>query len=319
MDWIYEEHYEQDMQERAVPYVMARMTSGWDERVEGQKIYYEYYHADNPRAVIVLQHGFTESVRKYTESVYYMLQAGFDVWGMDARGHGKSCRHTDNPYVVHVLHFEDYVQDLVHLTETKVKPASRGLPLYIYGHSMGGCISTLTIQEHPDLFEKAVLSSPMLGLSFGALPPSVVYSAGFVMGIPSHRRNPLSPVTSFQTEPDFEGSCDSSLCRYLYYHQRRVKDPQLQTSTSSIGWGMEAIHACRRAVKKANTDKIRIPVLLMQAGNDTVVKNESQNLFASQVKTCQLSVVPGMKHELFMTDSPVLIPYWEKIFSFLNA
>ena len=59
-------------------------------------------------------------------------------------------------------------------------------------------------------------------------------------------------------------------------------------------------------------------MLLFQAGADEVVKNESQDLFVSRVKNIEKVRVEGMKHELYMTDSPVLIPYWEKIFAFFG-
>lgn len=133
------------MKEKAEPYVAKRRTPGTVERIKGQPVYYEYFRADQEKGVIVLSHGFTESVKKFTESIYYMLQAGYSVWGVDHRGHGRSFRSNDNPYVVHVEHFEDYVQDLRYLTETLVKPASGSLPLYLYCHSMGGCIGAWLI------------------------------------------------------------------------------------------------------------------------------------------------------------------------------
>ena len=126
------------------------------------------------------------------------------------------------------------------------------------------------------------------------------------------------PVDSFPLEPDFENSCDSSACRYHYYYKKRLNDPFLQTQNPSINWGKQSVRACGRVTSKKETAKIRIPVLVIQAGNDTVVKNASQDLFASRVKGCELYRVPDMKHELYMTDSDVLIPYWEKIFAFLG-
>ena len=318
MRWIKEENYAQTMHEIVEPYVEERRLSGYDERVPGQKIYYEHFRADEPRGVIVISHGFTESIRKFTESVYYMLQAGYEVWGLDHRGHGRSVRQNDNPYVVHVERFEDYVLDLVHLTETLVKPASGALPVYLYCHSMGGCIGAWTIEAYPALFDKAVLSSPMLGLSFGKIPVPVVYLAASLKGIGEKRKNPLSPVDSFPAEPDFANSCDSSECRYLYYNAKRQQDKYLQTSDPSINWGKQAALACARVVSRSRTANIRIPVLLFQAGADTVVKNASQDLFVSRVKNCRMERIEGMKHELYMTDSDVLIPYWEKVFTFLG-
>ena len=318
MQWITEENYAERMRTEAEPYLRARLESGFAERVKGQPIYYEHYRADDPKGVIVLSHGFTESVTKFAESIYYMLQAGYEVWGVDHRGHGKSYRHNGNPFVVHIERFEDYVLDLKHLTETLVKPAAGALPVYLYCHSMGGCIGAWTIEAYPDLFRKAVLSSPMLGLSFGKVPVPVVYAAASLKGIGEKRKEPLSPIDAFAEEPDFANSCDSSECRYLYYHTKRLAEKALQTTSPSINWGKQSVRACARVCSRRETAKIRIPVLLCQAGADTVVKNASQELFASRTPSCELYRVPGMKHELYMTDSPVLIPYWEKIFAFLG-
>ena len=317
MDWIREENYAERMRAEVEPYVAARTETGYDERVKGQPIYFEHYRADEPKGVVVISHGFTESIRKFTESVYYMLLSGYEVWGVDHRGHGRSFRHNENPYVVHVERFEDYVLDLVHFTETRVKPAAGELPLFLYCHSMGGCIGAWTIESYPDLFDKAVLSSPMLGLSFGKIPVPVMYVAASIKGMGEKRKEPLNPVTSFTQEGDFENSCDSSRCRYEYYFQKRLAAPALQTSDPSINWGKQAVRACARVTSKRETAKIRIPVLLIQAGNDMVVKNESQELFVSRTKGCEFYRVPDMKHELYMTDSEVLIPYWERVFSFL--
>ena len=319
MRWITEENYEQTMLREVEPYLAARREEGFDERVKGQQLYYEHFRADAPRGVIVISHGFTESVKKYGESIYYMLQKGYDVYGLDHHGHGRSYRRNENPYVVDTDRFADYAMDLRHLVENVVKPASGELPLYLYAHSMGGCIGAWAIEAYPELFQKAVLTSPMLGLSFGTIPIHVVYAAATVKGVGSKKRDPMKPVYRFDREPDFENSCDSSACRYLYYHKKRLEDVKLQTCSPSINWGKHSVRACSLVRSVWATARIRIPVLLCQAGEDTVVKNASQDLFASRVKSCELYRVPGVKHELFMTDSPVLIPYWEKVFSFLEA
>ena len=319
MDWIREENYAEIMRTKVEPYVAQRKESGFFERVKGQPIYYEHFHTDAPKGVIVISHGFTESIQKFTESIYYMLQAGYEVWGMDHRGHGKSFRHNDNPYVVHIDHFSSYTEGLRYLTETLVRPAAGNLPVYLYCHSMGGCIGAWVIEQYPDLFNKAVLSSPMLGLSFGKIPVQVVYIGASIKGIGRRKKEPVNPVNGFDTTPDFANSCDSSECRYLYYHAKRLADPTLQTCAPSIQWGKEAAKAGVQARSIRETSRIKIPVLLFQAGNDTVVKNASQDLFASRTPSCELVRIPNMKHELYMTDSDVLIPYWEKIFAFYQS
>ena len=317
MRWIRENKYDEVMRTEVEPYVSARKECGIDARVKGQPIYYEHFHAENPKAVIVISHGFTESIQKFTESIYYMLQAGYEVWGLDHRGHGYSYRSNDNPYVVHTDHFRDYVLDLQHLTRKRVRPAAGKLPVYLYCHSMGGCIGAWMIERWPKLFDKAVLSSPMLGLSFGKVPVPVVYAGAKLKSLRSGKAAPVNPVDSFEEE-DFENSCDSSACRYHYYYQKRLADNKLQTRSPSLGWGMEAAKACARVTSPFWASRIRIPVLLCQAGNDTVVKNASQMKFLSHVPEAEFFRMPNMKHELYMTDSDMLIQYWERVFSFLD-
>lgn len=318
MKWIGETDYSERMRTEVLPRLEACRTTGFDERIPGQKIYYEHFAAADPKGVIVLSHGFTESVKKYYEAIWYMLQSGYDVWGADHRGHGRSFRPVENPFVVHIDAFQDYVLDLVHFTQQVVQPASRGLPLYLFCHSMGGCIGAWAIEEYPDLFRKAVLSSPMLGLSFAPIPTPLMVLGARIKGAGEKKKQPMNPVTAFHEKPDFANCCDSSECRYLYYFEECTKDTALQTMVPSIGWGLQAVKACSFVTSKAETAKVRIPVLLFQAGEDTVVRNVSQNLFANRVPTCEKIRIPGVKHELYMTDLPVQQPYWEKIFSFLT-
>ena len=316
MHWITEDNYAQLMQSEAEPYLAARRETGLDKRVEGEGIYYAHYRADAPKGVIVISHGFTESAAKYTESIYYMLQAGYEVWGFDHRGHGRSFRKNDNPYVVHADRFRDYVLDLKHLVETRVEPAAGGLPLYLFCHSMGGCVGALTMERFPGLFRKAVLSSPMLGLSFGKLPLHAVYAVMSLKGLSTGGQGPTSPVEAFPEER-FEDSAATSEPRFRYYYEKKLDDPRLQTCAASTNWVREAIRACSLARSALYTAKIRVPVLLFQAGKDSFVKNASQDVFASRVKSCRLVRVSEARHEIFMSRDEVLFPYWEQIFAFL--
>lgn len=318
MNWIKEENYEKTMTELVEPYLAERREEGFFERVWAEPIYFEHYRADAPKGIIVISHGFTESIKKYAESIYYMLQAGYEVWGVDHRGHGRSFRPTANPFVVHADRFEDYVEDLRHLTETLVKPAAGELPLYLYCHSMGGCVGAWMIEEYPELFRKAVLSSPMLGLSFGKLPLPVAYAYARLKSRGEKGKEPLSPVDGFKEE-DYAHSAGNSETRFAYYYAKRKADPKLQVCAASVSWGREAIRACRMVSKDERIARIRMPVLLFQAEHDTYVVNPAQDAFAAKVKKCRLVRMPGLRHELYVSDSPVLQRYWKTVFDFLES
>ena len=318
MTWIESERYEEQMQTLVEPALAACRVTGFDERVPGQPIYYEHYRPERPRGVIVISHGFTESIRKFPECIYYMLQAGYEVWGLDHRGHGLSYRPGGGDLVVHTDRFEDYVLDLVHLTETLVRPAAGELPVYLYCHSMGGCVGAWTIEDYPELFRKAVLSSPMLGLSFGKIPTPVAWTVAALKSVGAKAALPMSPVTEYPEET-YEASASNSEPRFRYYYQKRRKDRSLQTCAASAGWGREAIAATWRVRAARNARRIRIPVLLFQAENDTFVVNAAQDEFAARVRDCRLVKLPGMRHELYFAEGEALRTYWETIFAFFEA
>ncbi|MGX8692217.1 MAG: alpha/beta fold hydrolase [Clostridia bacterium] len=315
MQWIHDEQYAEQMASIVEPFLAARRETGFDERVPGEPIYYEHYRSEDPKAVVVVSHGFTESIRKHTENIFYLLQAGYEVWGLDHRGHGRSFRANENPYVVHAERFDDYVQDLLHLVEARIKPTAGELPLYLYCHSMGGCVGVRLIESRPELFQKAVLSSPMLGLSFGKIPLRLAYVVAALKSRGAKGKEPPSPVTGLPEET-YEASAANSVPRFNWYIEQKLADRKLQTCAASTAWGREAIGACLRAVSKRETAKIRIPILLFQAGNDTFVKNEAQDEFASCVPSCTLQKMPGLRHELFFSDTETLKQYWGQIFAF---
>ncbi len=318
MRWITEAQYAEQMRDVAEPYLSERREAGFDERVQGQPIYYEHYRADAPKGVVVISHGFTESVTKFSESIFYLLQAGYEVWGVDHRGHGRSYRANDNLYVVHADRFSDYVEDLLHLTQNRVKPAAGKLPLYLFCHSMGGCVGVWTLEQAPGLFQKAVLSSPMLGLSFGKIPLPVAHAFATIKAIGEKGKEPLSPVTAFPKE-SYEESAANSEPRFRWYYAQKLANSRLQTCSASARWGREAIRACRRVTREKEIAKIQIPLLLFQAENDVFVVNAAQDEFAAKAKNCELVKLPGMRHELYMNGDEGLRQYWEKIFAFYEG
>ncbi len=315
MHWIADEQFEEQMRTVAEPYLAERREAGFDERVPGEPIYYEHYRVDNPKAVVVVSHGFTESIVKHAENIYYLLQAGYEVWGLDHRGHGRSFRANENPYVVYVRRFKDYVFDLDHLTETKIVPAAKGLPLYLYCHSMGGNIGVRMLELFPGRYQKAVLSSPMLGLSFGKIPLGAALAVASVRSIGPGGKQPMSPVSAMPEET-FEASAANSEPRFRWYYEKKLADPRLQTCAASTSWGREAILACGLASQRSKIARIQVPILLFQAGNDTFVENRAQDEFASFAPDCTMQKMPGLRHELFFSDTETLKQYWGQIFEF---
>mgnify|MGYP000615210010 CR=1 FL=1 len=114
------------------------------------------------RGAIVISHGFTEFVRKYSEMAWYFLLAGYSVCILEHRGHGHSAHDVSNPSLVWIDDWRRYVADFAAFADTVGREYACGEPLNLYCHSMGGGIGAAVMEHYPSLFDKAVLSAPMI-------------------------------------------------------------------------------------------------------------------------------------------------------------
>ena len=155
---ITEEKYNEELTRYVLPFIRLNFEDGYMKSADGTRIHYGYVTTP----AIVISHGFTECMPKYYEMIYYFAKAGYSVYMVEHRGHGFSERSVSDMSMVTVNSFDDYVSDLdMFIREIVMKREGRR-PLYLYGHSMGGAIAALYLEKHPEVFTKAVLSSPMI-------------------------------------------------------------------------------------------------------------------------------------------------------------
>ena len=123
MQIIHENEYEETMKNIVMPYLLSHRRElyvpGADypfrnesKRITG-KIHMLQYLADEPRGVIVISHGFTESAVKYDEVAYYFLKEGYHVYIPEHCGHGRSYRLTADPSLVHIDTWRRYIRDFL--------------------------------------------------------------------------------------------------------------------------------------------------------------------------------------------------------------
>ncbi len=312
MKLIAEETFEKGMQETVEPRLASLCKKGHF----GDGLYYEAFYPPDRKGTVVISHGFTECSLKFHEVAYYFVEAGYGAALIDHRGHGFSPRMTEDPNVVHIDSFNRYVEDFHTFLETVVKPDADGKPLYLYGHSMGGCISALVLETYPGVFKKAILNAPMLGIQTGNIPwwAAVLICKG--MQWSGKGKEKLFYHDNFNPTPKFEDDCATSRARFDYYQALRCQDKALQTSAASYCWAKESVLAGRRAVK--NAGRVQTPVLLFQAGLDTLVDAKAQEKFVEKAPKAKLIRFPDAKHEIYRSENSLLTDYWGKIFEFFG-
>ena len=314
-----EDILEQKMEEEAEPFLQRIRVSGMMKTTENKGLYYELYPQENAKGTIVVSYGFTESCLKYYELLYYFYREGYQAAIMDHRGHGRSMREVEDMTVVHVELFSRYVKDLHHFVEKKVKPMANGKPLYLFAHSMGGCIGTFYLEQYPDDFKRAVLTAPMLGVKLGGCPAwaaRVLCDMEVFRGKGTER---LFTQSAFDPDESFEECSASSEARHAWYMKKRREDENYQTSSGSYYWGKEAINAGEFVVSRKQAEKVKASVLLFQAEYDSLVKPEPQDRFISRIADGRLVFVPGVRHEIYRAPNEVLQPYLEEIFRFYEG
>ncbi|MDO4634244.1 MAG: alpha/beta hydrolase [Eubacteriales bacterium] len=315
-----EECYAELMGKIAEPYLDARGGSEYTQREAGKKIHYLRYMTEEPKAVVLVSHGFTEFAEKYKEILYYFLKEGFHVYMPEHCGHGKSYRLTEDPSLVHVDHFQRYVEDLYHITEI-IQREQPDLPIYLYGHSMGGGIAAATAAMHPKAYQKVILTSPMIRPLTGGIPWGLTKLIDGVMCGIGKAQSYVPGAHPFTGPEKFETSASTSRARFQYYVDKQAADVDYHTCAASYGWLGEAIRL-NTYLQKEGYRKIEAPVLLIQAGQDYFVSNEQQKLFIQKMKDlkkkAEITMFQDTKHEIFNAVDAVAGEYWNKVFDFLT-
>src|SRR5438876_556527 len=110
------------------------------------------------RAHVLLVHGIAEHAGRYPRVVSQLPGAGIAIHTYDQRGFGRSGGH--RAYVDRWSQYHDDVEDRL----AEVRSAADGLPVVVYGHSMGGLIALGYVLADPPrpLPDLLVLSAPAI-------------------------------------------------------------------------------------------------------------------------------------------------------------
>ncbi len=311
-----EENLAQEMESRVKPCFQAYGREKYYFREKGRGIFCLSCHNPHPKGVILISHGFCESGEKYRELAYYFFQAGYSTYIPEHCGHGHSYRLTGAYSKVHIDSYERYARDLAYVAY-HARKENHGLPLYLFGHSMGGAIAGITLGRCPGMFRKAILNAPMILQRTDPFPPVFAHSVAYLMCKMGKGEKFAVGQHAFQDDECFEESCCMSRARFDYYYKIKQKEPLLQNSGASYSWGLEAYRMSHELLK-TSCRRISIPVLLFQAELDTLVYPGPQEKFVRRLPKGRLVRVPA-KHEIYRSENLILKKYLGKVIQFYEG
>ncbi|MFC4307293.1 alpha/beta hydrolase [Cohnella boryungensis] len=210
-----------------------------------------------PKAVVGLIHGMGEHMGRYIHVADMLNAEGYAVMGFDQRGHGRT--HGKRG------HTPDY-EALLEGVELLLQEARRkypGLPLFLFGHSMGGNVTlNYLLRRQPDI-RGAIVTGPWLKLAFK--PPSLQAILGKLIDkiYPAYTNNRPMVADSLTSDEEMI--------------QRYLTDPLGHGQiTARFFFGVQ--NAGLWALKHA--DRLSVPLLLMHGGDDKVTSLAASKQFA---------------------------------------
>lgn len=231
-----------------------------------------------PRAAVAIVHGYAEHSGRYDWTGRQLAARGYAVYACDLRGHGRS----DGDRVF-VRSFNEYLDDVCALLD-QVRERHPGVPVFLLGHSMGGCIAALAMVTRRPRVAGVILSgavlTPARGLR-GALLGRVVQLLARIA--PRRKMRPLA-ASAVSRDPAVAAAYASDP---LVYHEG------MPFSTAA------ALVRATKAIER-RAPQIALPVLILHGADDALVSPRGSTWLYETVSSPDklLKVYEGLHHEI---------------------
>jgi len=271
----------------------------------------------NGRGTVCVFTGRGECIEKYFETIRDLQKRGYAVAVIDWRGQGHSSRRLSNPFKGHVGSFSEYQIDVAAFAKQVVLPDCPP-PYFAMAHSMGGAVMLRVAHAGIEAFERFVLCSPMIDLPGlrASLPMrglvGLLRAAG--MGerfIPSGNSD-LTKPSHFPGNP-----LTSDPRRYARNAAILEADPTLGIASPTVAWLDAAFAAMGEFRSPEFAGRIRQPVLMLAAGDDTIVSAPAIAAFARHLPAGSHRVIAGAKHEILQEDDRYREQLWAAFDAFM--
>lgn len=252
-------------------------TTGSFRGLGGLRIFTRCWLPDgNPRGVVIVVHGYGEHSGRYAHVACAMVERGYAVYALDHRGHGQS-----EGTRVQVERFDDYVTDLRTYFE-EVRAAQPGLPIFVYGHSMGSLIGLLFALRYQDDLAGLIVTGAALkpiGVN-GATKPLLRLAS---RAIPAVRLVPLA-VAGISRDPAVV--------------ERYKSDPDVVLGLLRLRLVVELVEAGQQCI--AGLPRLRVPILALHGGADPICDPQAAAIIRQRSGSpdTTVKVYPGLYHEV---------------------
>lgn len=285
---------------------------------DGVSIRFARWNPAGPRkGTICLFGGRGDMIEKFFEVIGELRARGFAVATMDWRGQGGSARLLADPRKGYVRSFDDYLLDLDVFMRDVVLPDCPA-PMFALAHSMGGAILLEAVRKGCRWFDRMVFTSPMIGLYGSAGKPWVrtVARAATWLGL-GRSYIPRGGPFAITNRPFPGNPVTSDPVRYQRAASIVEAAPALGMGSPTFGWTAAAFQVMDRFADPLYPTALRQPMLILAAGNDTIVSTPATERFSVRLRAGAHLVVAGSRHEIMMERDAFRAQFWAAFDAFI--
>ena len=248
---------------------------------KGLTLYYQcWLPATDPKAILLVVHGWAEHSGRYTNLVNYFVPKGYAICALDHRGHGKS-----EGLRGYVERFSDYLDDLKTFFDV-VRSEHGDTKIFLVGHSMGAIIATAYTVAVSHQQELAGLIVSGVGVKPGSSLSSALIPLARILSL-------LLPRLGIMVLDASAISQDKAVV------DAYVNDPLVYRGKITCRFGAEMLATLRKL--PSEMPEINLPILIMHGTADRLCDPEGSRILYDQASSRDkaLKLYEGFYHEIF--------------------
>lgn len=230
---------------------------------------------ENIRAVIVLVHGLGEHIQRYEYWSGLFRKERIAFTGVDLPGHGRSEGKRG--------HIKSYklLDEMIGILLDSCRKTFPGVPVYIYGHSLGGGIVLNYLVKNNPRIRGAIVTSPWLKLSFEPSKSKLILASAMKYIMPGLVQPSGLNVSHISHDPKVI---------------EKYKNDPLVHDRISVSLFDGAVNAAKFSL--SNAAELKVPTLLFHGSDDQITSPAGSREFAGKSDKVKLKIWEGGYHEL---------------------
>jgi len=244
---------------------------------DGIELFTQSWKVQNPKAILVLTHGFDDHSSRYAHVGKALNGAGYSLYAYDWRGQGKSGGTRG-----HIPSYDQVLDDLG-LVTADAKKDQPSKKMFLYGHSMGGNITLNYVLRRSPALHGVMVTGSQLRLAFQPSAIQVALGRGMAN---------LIPTFSQKVNLDID----------MISHDQAVRDAYradpLRSGVISAKLFVEIMNAGEYAL--AHAAEFKSPLLIMHGGSDGITDPKASQEFAERISLADKKFIryENLYHEI---------------------